>query len=129
MRVRVLYFGVLKERFGATEEVVELADGASGDATVGELVRVLRERSSNSERTTGSAMASETDGVWASVAVAVNREYAAADAVLREGDEVALLPPVSGGSFADGERRVPRTVADRTTIARAMLAAEILRWR
>jgi molybdopterin converting factor small subunit len=33
--------------------------------------------------------------------VAVNREYAAVDLVLRDGDEVALLPPVSGGA---GER-------------------------
>ncbi|HWG16342.1 MAG TPA: molybdopterin converting factor subunit 1 [Acidobacteriaceae bacterium] len=87
--MRVLYFGVLKERFGATEEPVELADGA----TVSELVRVLRERSSNPAMGTG----------LESVAVAVNREYAQASVVLGEGDEVALLPPVSGGSFADGE--------------------------
>ena len=31
------------------------------------------------------------------MAVAVNREYAGKATVLREGDEVALLPPVSGG--------------------------------
>ena len=84
MRVRVLYFGMLKERFGTTEEPLELAAGA----TVGELVRVLRERPSNPSMTS----------IWESVAVAVNREYTAADAVLREGDEVALLPPVSGGT-------------------------------
>ncbi|HYF77566.1 MAG TPA: MoaD family protein, partial [Symbiobacteriaceae bacterium] len=33
-----------------------------------------------------------------SLAVAVNREYAQQDRVLQEGDEVALIPPVSGGS-------------------------------
>ena len=125
MRVRVLYFGVLKERFGGAEETVELADGAS----VGELVRVLRERSSISEGTTGSdgttgsAMANGLD----SVAVAVNREYATADAALREGDEVALLPPVSGGCCAQGESRASHAVADRTLVARAMLAVETLR--
>jgi molybdopterin converting factor small subunit len=32
-----------------------------------------------------------------SIAVAVNREYARLEDVLRDGDEVALLPPVSGG--------------------------------
>ncbi len=93
MRVRVLYFGVLKERFGAAEEAVELPEGA----TVAELVRVLRERPSNP------AMANELSSVLQSVAVAVNREYASANAALREDDEVALLPPVSGGSFAQSE--------------------------
>jgi molybdopterin converting factor small subunit len=34
---------------------------------------------------------------WDSIAVAVNQEYAKAGDVLREGDVVALLPPVSGG--------------------------------
>jgi MoaE-MoaD fusion protein len=97
MRVRVLYFGVLKERFGAAEEAVELPAGA----TVRDLVRVLRERPSNS------AMANELSSVWQSVAVAVNREYANADAALHDGDEVALLPPVSGGAGpADTARRV-----------------------
>ncbi len=33
-----------------------------------------------------------------SLAVAVNREYASAETVLRDGDEVAVLPPVSGGN-------------------------------
>jgi molybdopterin converting factor small subunit len=32
-----------------------------------------------------------------SIAVAVNRDYARLDQVLQDGDEVALLPPVSGG--------------------------------
>lgn len=113
MRVRVLYFGVLKERFGAAEETLELAEGA----TVGGLVRVLRERSSNP------AMAS----IWDSLAVAVNREYAGADAVLRDGDEVALLPPVSGGCCAQGGPLASLAVAVRTAVARAVLAAETLR--
>jgi len=40
--------------------------------------------------------------VWASIAVAVNGEYARAAHVLADGDEVALLPPVSGGSGEEG---------------------------
>jgi molybdopterin converting factor subunit 1 len=81
MRVKVLYFGVLKDLVGAEGETVEIADGAD----VAALYDYLRRRSSNEE-------------VWRSLAVAVNREYAGLATVLRDGDEVALLPPVSGGA-------------------------------
>ena len=37
-------------------------------------------------------------GIWTALAVAVNQEYVGRDRVLADGDEVALLPPVSGGS-------------------------------
>ena len=43
-----------------------------------------------------------------SVAVAVNHEYSEPEALLHEGDEVALLPPVSGGAVRAGHRRKPR---------------------
>jgi molybdopterin converting factor subunit 1 len=78
MRVQVLFFGVLKESFGRDSEQVELAEGAR----VADLVARYEERSARWTR---------------SIAVAVNREYARPEEVLREGDEVALLPPVSGG--------------------------------
>ena len=77
MQVRVLYFGVLKDAFGCESEVVELAEGA----TVADLLREFRGR----------------EAFWDSIAVAVNQEYAKVGDVLKEGDEVALLPPVSGG--------------------------------
>jgi molybdopterin converting factor small subunit len=79
MRVRVLYLGVLRERLGASQEWLELVEGA----TVAEVLNVYRERLA--------------DFPWDSIAVAVNQEYAKADVVLEEGDELALLPPVSGG--------------------------------
>jgi molybdopterin converting factor subunit 1 len=79
MRIRVLYFGVLKDIFGRSGAEMELEEGAS----VAELVEVHR----------GLAGAA----VWDSIAVAVNQEYARAGDVLKDGDEVALLPPVSGG--------------------------------
>ena len=84
MRIDVLYFGMLKEFFGGERDVVELGDGE----TVGGLLRLLEGR--------GAA----DWPVWKVLAVAVNREYAGLTVVLRDGDEVALLPPVSGG-FAD----------------------------
>jgi molybdopterin converting factor subunit 1 len=83
MRVGVLYFAVLKDAFGREREQLELPAGT----TVRSLLEALRER--------------EVSGVaqrlWGSIAVAVNQEYARMDAVLEDGDEVALLPPVSGG--------------------------------
>ena len=88
MRVRVLTFGVLRERLGGPEETVELEEGA----TVGELIEILRGRASNTSRSSA-----VDEGLWRSLAVAVNREYTSQAVVLCEGDEVALLPPVSGG--------------------------------
>jgi MoaE-MoaD fusion protein len=79
MQVRVLYFGVLKEVLSSNGEGVELPEGA----TVAQLVERLRNGAEHP--------------VWSALAVAVNREYAAASSVLHDGDEVALLPPVSGG--------------------------------
>ena len=81
MQVHVLYFGVLKEFFDGDRDVAELHDGA----TVADLLEQLRGR------------AAVDWPVWKSLAVAVNREYAALATELHDGDEVALLPPVSGG--------------------------------
>jgi sulfur-carrier protein len=82
MRVRVLYFAILKDVFGCEREELELPVGA----TVGGLLEVLRGRRGS------------VGEVWGSIAVAVNQEYAAVGRVLMDGDEVALLPPVSGGA-------------------------------
>lgn len=93
MRVKVLYFGVLKDRFGAAEQRVELPDQGS----VGDLLELLRGRTSNFAMGNGTADREQDERLWRSLAVAVNREYASTSKVLRDGDEVALLPPVSGG--------------------------------
>jgi molybdopterin converting factor subunit 1 len=82
MRVRVLYFGVLKDLVGHGGAEMTLREGTS----VAELLEAHRGLTAES--------------VWASIAVAVNQEYARAEDVLKDGDEVALLPPVSGGSEA-----------------------------
>jgi molybdopterin converting factor subunit 1 len=82
--VDVLYFGVLRESLGADCAQVELTDGAD----VGMLLSLLRGTSSNE---------ASASAVWDSLAVAVNRVYAGQTTILNDGDEVALLPPVSGG--------------------------------
>jgi molybdopterin converting factor subunit 1 len=89
MQVKVLYFGVLRDVFGVADELTELSDGAA----VSDLLRILYARTSND----GMAEPDRDERLWRSLAVAVNREYASTSIVLREGDEVALLPPVSGG--------------------------------
>lgn len=79
MQVRVIPFGILKDWMGATAKTVELADGARVSDLLGQLSE--------------GAPAATLKGI----AVSVNAEYATASQVLREGDEVGLLPPVSGG--------------------------------
>jgi molybdopterin synthase catalytic subunit len=85
MHVRVLLFAGLRERAGASALELELPDGA--------LVRDALDRVS--------ALA---DGV--PVVMAINQEYAGADAPLHAGDELALIPPVSGGSVGALHTRV-----------------------
>jgi len=82
MMIRVRLFGSLREAAGASELPVELAE----PARVSELRSELAHRFSIVERL-GDRMA-----------VSVNLEIATDDRVLCEGDEVAFLPPVAGGS-------------------------------
>lgn len=83
VQVNVLYFGIIKDLFGCESEVLDLAEGSM----VSDAIRLLRARASN-----------QKNDMWSSLAVAVNREYASFSIVLRDQDELALLPPVSGGS-------------------------------
>ncbi|MGA2927224.1 MAG: molybdenum cofactor biosynthesis protein MoaE [Solirubrobacteraceae bacterium] len=77
MRVRVLLFAGLRERAGADELELELEDGALVDDAL-------------------ARMQGLTAGV--PVVMAVNQRYADGRAPLHAGDELALIPPVSGGS-------------------------------
>jgi len=86
MRVRVLPFGVSKDWLGAAAATIELPEGAS----VADLLERLRMR----------LPAGQAEQALKGIAVSVNAEYATAGQVLRDGDEVGLLPPVSGGGGA-----------------------------
>ena len=81
MRVRVLFFGMLKDRMGKSSDSLELPDGAS-------IRDLLAHYETEVPRLKESLPA---------LAVAVNQVYASPEAKLKAGDEVALLPPVSGG--------------------------------
>ena len=82
MKVGVLFFGVLKDVVGRSSETVDLPQGAR-----------VRELLSHYSRE-----APQFDAMVPSLAISVNQEYSGTDRVLRDGDEVGLLPPVSGGS-------------------------------
>jgi MoaE-MoaD fusion protein len=81
MRVRVLFFGQLKDIVGLAEDDAELSDGAR--------VEDLFERYGR--------RFPELAEFRPSIAASVNQEYATWRTNLSSGDEVAFLPPVSGG--------------------------------
>src|SRR5579863_701706 len=86
MRVRVLFFGMLKDVAGKSNDWLDLPDSAS----VGD---VLAHYQSQLPRFKDSLP---------SLAVAVNQHYSSPETKLKPDDEVALLPPVSGGSGQAG---------------------------
>lgn len=81
MRLRVLFFGVLRDRFGAEEQLQQFPG-----RTVADLLGYYR------------AVAPELGTLWGSLAVAINQQYVTGASELNADDEVALLPPVSGGA-------------------------------
>jgi molybdopterin synthase sulfur carrier subunit len=82
--VRLVYLARLREALGASGESVALAE----EATVSALLDRLRSR--------GGAFASELAS-GRPVRIAVNHAVAGESTTLRDGDEVALFPPVTGG--------------------------------
>jgi len=81
VRVKLRLFASLRERAGHTEELLELPEGATAEAAWQALVAAIPELAPRR----------------VALAVAVNRVYASFETVLREQDEVAFIPPVSGG--------------------------------
>ncbi len=82
MDVRVLYFATLRDLAGAKEEQVGVPDGS----TVADLKGLLTKKHPDL------ALART------SMLVSINREFAFEEDTLHDGDEVAIFPPVSGGS-------------------------------
>ncbi len=84
MEVRVRLFGALREEVGSREITLELEPGAC----VTDLRRMLAGKYDSINRLADR------------LAVSVNLELVGPDELLHDGDEVALLPPVSGGAGA-----------------------------
>jgi molybdopterin synthase catalytic subunit len=109
MRVRVLFFGQLKEIIGTKEESVELSEGAR--------LEDLFERY-------GRRFPKFAD-FRPSIAASVNQEYADARAMLSDGDEVAFLPPVSGGDGENGDTfRLIRKPIEKQEIVESLKTPE-----
>lgn len=107
MQVRVLFFGGLREILARDSEAMELPERA----TVADLLHHFMTQTPQAQRFTGS------------LAVAVNREYAVPTQRLREADEVALLPPVSGGTDDSGSAAAPLVRLQREPIDSTALPA------
>ena len=82
MQLSVRFFALYRERAGCREAAVEVPDGA----TVAQLVAAVRERFPR---------LAPPD---VRIVAAVNEEYAEDDLLLFPGDDVCLIPPVSGGN-------------------------------
>jgi molybdopterin synthase catalytic subunit len=113
MKVHILPFGVLKDWLGSSATTVDLREGAT--------VADLLERLANGD---SGRPAPPLRGI----AVSVNAEYALAGHVLRDGDEVGLLPPVSGGAAhtADGPDQAETQPPVAIALTREVIAADKL---
>ena len=108
MKVRILPFGVLKDWLGAS--TIDIGEGATVEDL---LAHIARSHPGPAAALRG-------------IAVSVNAEYAPAAHILRDGDEVGLLPPVSGGSPAGtaGASEEPLVSLTRDTIDAGPLVAQ-----
>ena len=90
MKLRVLYFAVFREKIGRDDDTLELGDGAR----VRDAIAALAARHDVIGRLAGRFR------------VAVNHDFVDDDRALADGDELALIPPVAGGSDAAAARHV-----------------------
>jgi len=96
--VKVLFFGMLKDIVGRSEDHIEVADGAR-------LESVFARYAGRFPRLTD---------LESSIVLACNHEFCDRSAALHEGDEIAFLPPVSGGS-SDAPGRYTHQICDAAT--------------
>lgn len=81
MQIRIRFFAIARERAGVSELMMDLADGS----TVSDAAEMIRRRFPDLRE------------VLPRCALALNRDYAPAETKLHENDELAIIPPVSGG--------------------------------
>ena len=106
MKIRILYFGILKDLVGQAAETVELPELA----TLADLLAHCKSRTPR------------LGDHLAGIALSINREFARPADALHENDEVALLPPVSGGSASSHDARSQHCVITQAAIDTAKFA-------
>ncbi len=81
MKIKILYFALFREATGISEEIIEFQEGAKMQSLEDQLT-TLHPSLAN---------------LQSSAIYSVNRKYVKPNLILKEGDEVALFPPISGG--------------------------------
>jgi MoaE-MoaD fusion protein len=100
VRVRVLFFGMLKDATSKANDSLDLPSGATVRDVLDHYVKRLP----------------SVKTALPTLAVAVNQHYASADTKLKDDDEIALLPPVSGGSEGNAHVSIVRDPIATNTI-------------
>ena len=108
MQVRVLFFGILKDLVGCAEESLEVQPGST-------LAGVFEHYSQRFETLRDKRP---------SILFARNHEFTPPETVVTDNDEIAFLPPVSGGSHQDHFFAITREVIDAQELARKIQRPE-----
>ena len=81
MSIKILYFASLRERIGRGSDTIEMNDAANNPMCVMDAWK----------------QATGLDELADNLLIAINQEYTSADAIVKDGDELAFFPPVTGG--------------------------------
>jgi MoaE-MoaD fusion protein len=108
VRVKVLFFGMLKDIVGLGEDHIEVSDGARVES-------IFQRYAHDFPR---------LNELQSSIVLACNQEFCDRSSAVREGDEIAFLPPVSGGS--GNSRRYTHEIRDDDTGCFFALTREVI---
>lgn len=113
MQIRVLFFGLLKEFADSPDQTIDLPEGSTIESLFAHFV----------------SRYPKLEGLAQSIALARNQQFAQPGELLADGDEIAFLPPVSGGTQYTHRVVLPEghlVALTREPIATQALSREIL---